>query len=333
MSAFSSIKLNRSISHLKKYSRQEGTGMKLNYNNSFLEKDSGLTKVAYSNGLNKLNSEFKERDSNLSNNVVDEKAKKVAAENKFFKTINDGNKTEKKKMFNIPKVIKKAAKELAKVHAASSNNSGLTKVAHSNGLNNITDKMRERDSNQFHAILDEKLVNDLLQAKMFKKMNDESHENNKQLYNIPKVIKESSKELAKIHAADSSFVEQVHSLKNLTNSFKQRDENLYKNLIKPKEKKFQQETTINTLLARKHDSDDFHGIKNLGKKHIKDMKKPFVSRIVDDTKSIINHFKDNDKKINDVVVKPKENKFQKSVQYSNNLDKKHDAKIVKLLRK
>merc|ERR1712032_146359 len=201
--------------------------------NNFIERNSGLSKLAYSNGVHKLHGEFKNRDANTFRAIEDEESKKHLEQAKFFKKINDENKEDKKQMLNIPKVIKKSEDELAKIHMVDRNsNSGLTKLAYSDGVHDLNDEFKKRDEDNFRILRNENMKKDIAKAKFFKNINHENRAKEKEeLMNLPKIVRKSEDELAKIHMAES-FVQRNSGLTSLAysngvhklnNEFKKRD--------------------------------------------------------------------------------------------------------------
>merc|ERR1712222_93749 len=182
--------------------------------------NSGLTKLAYSDGVHDLNDEFKKRDEDNFRILRNENMKKDIAKAKFFKNINHENRAkEKEELMNLPKIVRK---------------SGLTSLAYSNGVHKLNNEFKKRDAMEFEAIEDEESKKHLEQAKFFKKINDENKEDKKQMLNIPKVIKKSEDELAKIHMVDrnsnSGLTKLAYSdgVHDLNDEFKKRDEDNFR---------------------------------------------------------------------------------------------------------
>merc|ERR1711957_753292 len=170
--------------------------------------NSGLPNIAYSNGVKHLNNEFKKRDANAFKIIKNEKIKVDLAKAKFFKNMNDENKNDEKKMLDFPRVIRKSEEELAKIHHLSDSfvqrNSGLTNLANSNTIKKLNNEFKERDTNEYKAIRDEKIKKDLSDAKFFKKMNDSNKADKIEMLNFPRIIKKSEEELAKIHSTNKN---------------------------------------------------------------------------------------------------------------------------------
>merc|ERR1712151_981019 len=119
---------------------------KIHMAESFVQRNSGLTSLAFSNGVHKLNNKFQKRDAEEFEAIEDAKSKKHVLQAKFFKKINDKNREKEKELFNIPKIIEKSKDELAKIHMVDRNsNSGLTNLAYSNGVQNLNDEFKKRD--------------------------------------------------------------------------------------------------------------------------------------------------------------------------------------------
>lgn len=343
MSTFSSIKLNRSISHLKKLERKEGTDMKTNYNN-FIERNSGLSKIAYSNGVQNLNNEFKNRDANTFRAIEDEESKKHLEQAKFFKKINDENKEDKKQMLNIPKVIKKSEDELAKIHMVDRNsNSGLTKLAYSDGVHDLNDEFKKRDEDNFRILRNENMKKDIAKAKFFKNINHENRAKEKEeLMNLPKIVRKSEDELAKIHMAesflqrgirDAALINKVNDSPTLKNHQRKKEDDVNNKLIKPKEQKEQKEIHMTNDIATKHQKKDLKGKKVLVKKLTNQNSIHNDTRILPDINKIDQHAINKDKEMNDDVIKPREKKFSKEVSATNDMAAKHKIKVIDGLKK
>merc|ERR1712032_1572185 len=276
--------------------------------------------IAYSNGVQNLNNEFKNRDANTFRAIEDEESKKHLEQAKFFKKINDENKEDKKQMLNIPKVIKKSEDELAKIHMVDRNsNSGLTKLAYSDGVHDLNDEFKKRDEDNFRILRNENMKKDIAKAKFFKNINHENRAKEKEeLMNLPKIVRKSEDELAKIHMAesfvqrgirDAALINKVNDSPTLKNHQRKKEDDVNNKLIKPKGKK--------VLVKKLTNQNSIHN----------------DTRILPDINKIDQHAINKDKEMNDDVIKPREKKFSKEVSATNDMAAKHKIKVIDGLKK
>lgn len=259
---------------------------KYNFSNiakeSFKDLHSGKLRAA--NFVNNINNEFRERDANYFNDIVDLKTRANVNKAKFLNKLNRGVEEDNLRKFDLPRTIKESERALTAIHFINRNNNSSFIETHANETN---------VNNQNYASPTQSLIGQMINngrriIKQFKHRNQELREEvldpkinqfKKEVQiakNIQNIHDQKQGKLEKsftkvqIHtphkdpnySPPSQLSEMITNAKTIIKNVKNINQELNQNVIIPKEQKWRQELAAGKQIQDQFDTEQAQLLKD-----------------------------------------------------------------------
>jgi hypothetical protein len=189
-------------------------------------------------------------------------------------------------------------------------------------VHKLNNEIKNKDAKEFNEFMKAKGKSNAIEAKFFKHANNEAKQNNLEFNDIPRAVKKSTKELAKIHHLIDipSFLERTsagdairkQTLKDHMNS----------TIVQPKIKRFQEDEK----LAKTHEDNYAQEKKDTKRDTVGDPNKGTLENIIDNTKRILGALHNYQKNLYKTTVDTNEKRHKEDLQIVNTAVQQHHDK-------